>query len=49
MFEANFWGGLQSYDCMSANLSAEDVKSYNKLQIQQCYRQTYASNKNFEL
>jgi Protein of unknown function (DUF4238) len=43
MFEANFWGGLQSYDCMSANLSEEDVKSYNKLQVQQCCRQTYAS------
>jgi Protein of unknown function (DUF4238) len=49
MFESNFWSGLQSYDCMSANLSEEDVKSYNKLQAQQCYRQTYASNKNFEL
>jgi Protein of unknown function (DUF4238) len=49
MFESNFWGGLQSYDCMSANLSEEDVKSYNKLQAQQCYRQTYASNNDFKL
>lgn len=49
MFESNFWGKLQSFDGMSANLSEEDVKSYNRLQAQQCYRQTYASKKNFEI
>jgi hypothetical protein len=34
---------------MSATLSEEEVKSYNKLQAQQCYRQTYSNKKNFEL
>ncbi|QLE47580.1 DUF4238 domain-containing protein [Nostoc sp. C057] len=49
MFESNFWNKLNSYDGMSILLSKEDVKSYNKLQANQCYRQTYSSEKNFEL
>jgi hypothetical protein len=49
MFESNFWSKLQSLDSMSANLSEKSVKSYNKLQAQQCYRQTYASKNDFEL
>jgi hypothetical protein len=49
MFESNFWNKLNSYNGMSILLSEEDVKSYNKLQANQCYRQTYSSEKNFEL
>ncbi|OYD94869.1 hypothetical protein CDG76_15975 [Nostoc sp. 'Peltigera membranacea cyanobiont' 210A] len=49
MFESNFWNKLNSYDRRSIFLSEEDVKSYNKLQANQCYRQTYSSEKNFEL
>ena len=49
MFESNFWSKLHSFDGMSATLSEEEVKSYNKLQAQQCYRQTYSNKKNFEL
>ncbi|MGB3308269.1 MAG: DUF4238 domain-containing protein [Nodosilinea sp.] len=49
MFESNFWSKHKGLDGMSAKLSEEDVKSYNKLQAQQCHRQTYASKKNFEL
>jgi Protein of unknown function (DUF4238) len=49
MFESSFWSKLKSFDGMSATLSEEYVKSYNKLQAQQCYRQTYSNKKNFEL
>jgi hypothetical protein len=49
MFESNFWSNLNSFDGMTATLTEEEVKSYNKLQAQQCYRQTYSSKKNFEL
>ncbi|MHC5779185.1 DUF4238 domain-containing protein [Nostoc sp.] len=49
MFESNFWNKLKSYDRMSIPLSENDVKLYNKLQANQCYRQTYSSDKNFEL
>ncbi|MBD2518766.1 DUF4238 domain-containing protein [Nostoc sp. FACHB-973] len=49
MFESNFWNKLKSYDGKSIPLSEDDVKSYNKLQANQCYRQTYSSKKNFEL
>lgn len=49
MFESSFWNELKSYDRMSIPLSEDDVKSYNKLQAIQCCRQTYSSQKNFEL
>ncbi|MEH1795647.1 MULTISPECIES: DUF4238 domain-containing protein [unclassified Nostoc] len=49
MFESNFWNKLKNYDGMSIPLSENDVKLYNKLQANQCYRQTYSSEKNFEL
>lgn len=49
MFESNFWLKLKSLDGMTTTLSEENVKSYNKLQAQQCYRQTYSNKKNFEL
>lgn len=49
MFESNFWNKLKSYDRMSITMSENDVKLYNKLQANQCYRQTYSSDKNFEL
>ncbi|MEH2371453.1 DUF4238 domain-containing protein [Nostoc sp.] len=49
MFEPSFWNKLKSFDGMSVTLSEEDIKSYNKLQEIQCYRQTYSSKKNFEL
>ena len=49
MFESNFWSKLRSLDGMSVTLSEEEVKSYNKLQAQQCYRQTYSNKNNFEL
>jgi hypothetical protein len=48
MFEAGFWNQLKSYDRMSASLSGDYVKEYNKLQMIQCYRQTYSSKKNFD-
>ncbi|OYD99459.1 hypothetical protein CDG77_00775 [Nostoc sp. 'Peltigera membranacea cyanobiont' 213] len=49
MFESNFWNKLKNYDGMSIPLSENDVKLYNKIQANQCYRQTYSSEKNFEL
>lgn len=49
MFEPSFWNKLKNFDGMSIILSENDVKSYNKLQAIQCYRQTYSSKKNFEL
>jgi glycerophosphoryl diester phosphodiesterase len=49
MFESKFWSKLHSVDGMSTTLSEQEVKSYNKLQAQQCYRQTYSRENNFEL
>lgn len=49
MFESSFWKKLKSFDCMSTTLSEDNIKSYNKLQAQQCYRQTYSNKNNFEL
>ncbi|MEH2249481.1 DUF4238 domain-containing protein [Nostoc sp.] len=49
MFESSFWNKFKSFDGMSFPLSEDDVKSYNKLQANQCCRQTYSSKKDFEL
>ena len=57
MFEPDFWLRLKNLDSnstklldrMSATLSEDDVKSYNRLQAQQCYRQTYSSKNDFEI
>jgi hypothetical protein len=49
MFESDCWYKLKTYDRMRASLSENYVKEYNKLQMIQCCRQAYSSEKNFDL
>lgn len=49
MFEASFWSNLKNSNGMSFILTEGHVKSYNRLQVLQCYRQTYSNKENFEL
>ncbi|MDM3854813.1 MAG: DUF4238 domain-containing protein [Aphanizomenon gracile PMC649.10] len=49
MFESCFWHELKTYDGMSVSLSEKYVKESNKLQMMQCYRQTYSIKEDFKL
>ena len=49
MVESSFGSKAKRFDGMSGTISEKEVTSYNKLQVQQCYSQTYSNKNNFEL
>lgn len=49
MLESSFWNEKKNDDRTSFSLSEDDVKTYNKLQTIQCYRQTYSIKEDFNL
>lgn len=47
MHENSYWSDYKSFDRRSINLTENCVMSHNKLQISQCHRQIYSSEKTF--